>query len=177
MNQLDFIATPSHEMTEKDAFNLIRPALLEVLSDNNVDSKMLSFSRKKDYSSVTFSTYLLCRICIRSGKSHFSVSAEYRTQLPQNADAKVDPKDGKFISIPISPAGKIEEYVAFLSSVLQTLIDRVPKTFDCCSRYLECSDAKRCISPNKTLAMGCGYKKILKSGRIFYGRNCNIKVQ
>lgn len=43
--------------------------------------------------------------------------------------------------------------------------------FSCCSRYIQCSDEKVCIQPNKRLSVGCQYRKNLESGRIFYGKN------
>ncbi|MBU3101698.1 MULTISPECIES: hypothetical protein [Clostridium] len=42
-------------------------------------------------------------------------------------------------------------------------------TFGCCSKYNECSDAKRCLHENKLYAKGCYYRKNLESGQIFYG--------
>lgn len=41
--------------------------------------------------------------------------------------------------------------------------------FGCCSKYNECSDAKRCLHENKLYAKGCYYRKNLESGKIFYG--------
>lgn len=40
--------------------------------------------------------------------------------------------------------------------------------FGCCSRYKECSDAKKCIHPDKERAEHCQYRKNLESGKIFY---------
>lgn len=53
-------------------------------------------------------------------------------------------------------------------------IDSAPESFGCCSRYLECSDNKFCVHPEKGEARGCMYKINLDNGRIFYGANCNI---
>ena len=47
-------------------------------------------------------------------------------------------------------------------------------TFSCCSRFVECSDAKKCLHPNKLFAQACYYKHNLESGRIFYGKNKNV---
>lgn len=47
-------------------------------------------------------------------------------------------------------------------------------SFGCCSRYNECSDARRCIHPNKLFGKACMYRKNLDAGRIFYGKNRNI---
>jgi hypothetical protein len=46
--------------------------------------------------------------------------------------------------------------------------------FSCCSRFTQCSDEKVCIQPDKRLALGCQYRKNLTSGKIFYGKNCNV---
>lgn len=47
------------------------------------------------------------------------------------------------------------------------------KPFGCCSRYVACSDALKCIHPDKKIAKGCQYKKNLDAGKIFYGINAN----
>ncbi len=46
----------------------------------------------------------------------------------------------------------------------------VPKasSFACCSRYQECSDAKKCIHPNKLYAKACQYRENIDEGNIFY---------
>lgn len=47
-------------------------------------------------------------------------------------------------------------------------------SFGCCSKFIECSDAKRCVHENKIYSMGCKYRANLESGKIFYGKNKNI---
>ncbi len=47
--------------------------------------------------------------------------------------------------------------------------------YGCCSRYLECSDAKQCTHPDIMFAVQCAYRKNLMAGRIFYGKNANVK--
>jgi hypothetical protein len=61
-----------------------------------------------------------------------------------------------------------------LGRALQDAINRLPKSWDCCSRYMECSNAKRCVHPDPSLALECGYRKILASGKIYYGENRNV---
>lgn len=46
--------------------------------------------------------------------------------------------------------------------------------FDCCSRYMECSNVRTCIHPDKQFAGGCSYRKKLRTGIIFFGQNRNI---
>ena len=47
-------------------------------------------------------------------------------------------------------------------------------SFACCSRFIQCSDAKKCVHDNKLYAKGCKYRANLEAGRIFYGKNRNI---
>lgn len=42
-------------------------------------------------------------------------------------------------------------------------------TFGCCSKYEQCSDARKCIHDYKLYAKGCQYRKNLENGLIFYG--------
>ena len=47
-------------------------------------------------------------------------------------------------------------------------------SFGCCSQFEECSDAKKCIHPNRMYSTACAYRSNLEAGRIFYGRNRNV---
>lgn len=57
---------------------------------------------------------------------------------------------------------------------LQDGSGRKIETFGCCSRYVECSDAQKCIHPDLSIALSCQYRQNLLNGRIFYGKNKNI---
>lgn len=46
--------------------------------------------------------------------------------------------------------------------------------FDCCSRYLECSEAERCTHPDIMVAGQCTYRQRLRAGQIFYGSKRNV---
>ena len=70
-------------------------------------------------------------------------------------------------------------YSALLKS-LQKELDKL-SSFEvaCCHRYLECSDARKCVIPdsdrsNLKLKYTCYYHKNLREGKIFYGKNRNI---
>lgn len=47
-------------------------------------------------------------------------------------------------------------------------------SFGCCSSFVECSDAKKCIHENKLYAKACMYRQNLEANRIFYGKNKNV---
>ena len=46
--------------------------------------------------------------------------------------------------------------------------------FDCCSRYLQCSEAGHCIHPDLMTAGQCTYRRKLRLGQIFYGSKRNV---
>lgn len=48
------------------------------------------------------------------------------------------------------------------------------RSFGCCSRFVACSDALKCVHENKLYATSCLYRKNLENGNIFYGENRNI---
>lgn len=51
---------------------------------------------------------------------------------------------------------------------------KATSSFGCCSRFIECSNAKKCVHENKIYSMGCKYRMNLDSGKIFYGKNKNV---
>jgi len=48
--------------------------------------------------------------------------------------------------------------------------------FSCCSRYAECSEKRICLYAADPDYAGCGYRKNLEAGRIFYGINAGKAV-
>lgn len=47
--------------------------------------------------------------------------------------------------------------------------------FGCCHQYVECSDAGKCLHPDQIYSLSCQYRKNLENGKIFYGKNRNVK--
>ena len=195
MQQLDFFASPSAEeaapITEEYVYSLLLPALTDVLLSNNAGAHNIKCEQLKSYSSVSYQKYepyipietqkptdiLAFRICCRGNHHYFGISNAYASCAPAEINQRIT-KDGRSdgcVNYEFNPtADGITEFAAFLSSVLEAAINSVQKEFDCCSRYEECSNAKRCVHHHPGMAISCGYRKILKSDRIFYGPNHNI---
>ena len=49
-----------------------------------------------------------------------------------------------------------------------------PSSFGCCHKYIECSDARKCLHDDLNYSEGCIYRQNLEAGRIFYGKNRNV---
>lgn len=47
--------------------------------------------------------------------------------------------------------------------------------FGACSKFVECSDAKKCVHENKLYSKACMYRNNLDQGHIFYGKNRNVE--
>lgn len=167
----------SDALTEKQVFESLEEALTNVIEENNLSVTSLTCKTGKFYSSVWYGKQLAFRICSRDETHYFGVSDSYAAIAPAEFTPYIatDRKAEGFTNYAFPPTiPGVAFYRAFLCSVLNQAIDNIPKDFDCCSRYEVCSDAGRCINPNPDMAAGCGYRKIMKSGRIFYGKNRNI---
>lgn len=84
-------------------------------------------------------------------------------------------EDELYIKLYINDVEEINKIDCELKEIYNYLYLNEPvDSFGCCSRYVECSDALKCVSPYKKLARGCQYRKNLEAGRIFYGKNRNV---
>lgn len=174
MDQLDFLASIP---TEEWIFETLRSSLLDTVIENNANPDNLFIKKGKNYSSVWFSKQLAFRICCRDDCRYFGVSVNFAQNIPAEIATTlttVGKTDG-FYNFEFSPTAEgVSFFSSFLCTILDQAIDSTPKEFDCCSRYEECSNARKCTNPSPDLAVACGYRKIMKSGRIFYGPNRNI---
>lgn len=64
----------------------------------------------------------------------------------------------------------IEIIICLMECIKKGIQNYTPKadSFACCSRYQECSDAKKCIHPNILYAKACQYRKNLEQKNVFY---------
>lgn len=93
---------------------------------------------------------------------------------PNSATVKRLKSDTSFVHVLFENEDKaVLDYIK--DNVLYCLANyEATSNFGCCSRFVECSDAKKCVHENKIYSMGCKYRKNLEAGRIFYGKNRNI---
>lgn len=162
MDQVTFF-----QSAESDAYNAIKPRLLSVLERNWADSSLLAFDQRKSYYSITFDGSVVARL--KSGKKPYIEFPESSVAISEGRK-----RDG-YIRIFLDDLAKASDYAHYFDASLQTIIDTIPKEFSCCSRYMECSNEIKCLNPDKDLAMRCGYRKVLMSGKVFYGVNRNVE--
>lgn len=164
--QLDlFGGNDSHNI-----YSVIEPALIEVLDKNTIDHKYLQFRQNKGYNAVAFRNVILFTYKIGKKTNWLHIPFKYKSLFPEHLLSKCSINNG-MIKFNLERPEEIETLGFLLANILDKAIDDFPKDFGCCSRYVECSNLKKCINPNKELAMNCQYKINLKQGRIFYGVN------
>lgn len=179
--QMEFSGFSSSEQSELDFLNGIRTRLESSIQDNGGDCRFLSIkttkqtkSQSSGYTAVKLGNFTSFRLRLRGKQQYISLPTVFVDLIPNNYPTKFMHTDPKYCRILIDTDHPIESYTDFLIRVAGETVNRYPKEWDCCSRYMECSDAKCCVHPDKSFALGCGYRRILSSGRVFYGKNRNI---
>lgn len=164
---------PPHEK-ELTAYNSILPRLQAAAEEMGANIADIRIKHNKDYSSVWYGNLLAFRLRLRKNTRYIEVPLDSRETVQDLAplSAQKEMSSG-FWRVKIGPDA-VKEHADIFASVLQDAINRLPKEWDCCSRYMECSDAKQCVHPDPAFALGCGYRKILTAGKIYYGANRNI---
>lgn len=164
--QISFFEPTPIEKAKK----LILDSLAELFRENGLAGLTAQFDELKEKGSaknysVTFSGNIIVRIFCGKRVTYL--------EFPNVGVVKTDSaKD--FVKVYIDSVKDIPNYIDKIKLSCQYILDALPKDFSCCSRYMECSDAKTCIYPNKDFALGCFYRKVLHSGKVFFGENRNI---
>lgn len=69
------------------------------------------------------------------------------------------------------------ELIPYLERLMRDRLENYKSTeptYGCCHLYVECSNARKCLSKDKMYATACSYRKNIMAGRFFYGKNKNI---
>lgn len=150
---------------------IITDTLNEQIEENGLAGLQVSFSSLKSAGtakkySVTFFDNVVVRIYSGKKKTYL--------ELPNYGKFRID-SDNDFVKLYIDSLKDIPDHIDDIKLSCQYILDGVQKDFSCCGRYMECSDAKICTNPDKEAAVGCYYRRVLHSGRVFYGANRNIE--
>lgn len=164
---------PPHEK-ELAVYHEILPVLQVAAEEIGADATAIKIKHSSQYSSIWFGSLLAFRLKLRKDARYIEVPIELKDTVrsigPESGQKEVS---GGFWRVKFGPE-PVKEHADIVAVVLRETINRMPKEWDCCSRYTECSNAKRCVHPNPRFALKCGYRKILASGKIYYGENRNI---
>lgn len=150
----------------------ILSTLQEIAQAHNANPEDITSAKLSSYSSICFRKSLIARVKLRGKVHYISIPMRLSQVIPNNVTTQKT-KEPNFLRIPYDSLST-DALVCILKDATSLAIEQVPKEFDCCSRYMECSNAKVCTHPDPSFSMLCGYRHILKEGKIFYGENRNI---
>lgn len=173
-SQITFTGFEPPEYHEREFLDAIEPNLRAAVEDMGGDGQLMKIAVTSSYTAVTVGNLTAFRLRIRGKQRYFLIPLTLIDLIPKDVPTKNSSADGKYRRVLITDEHQLDHYTSFLTKMVGETVNRYPKEWDCCSRYLECSDAKTCTHPDKAFALSCGYRKILGSGRIFYGENRNV---
>jgi hypothetical protein len=183
-----------------EVYSLIEPILHGALEELNISCSVLSLEEKKIHFSVkmkgSINDSLMFRLSSKKDKFIFDVlnrcasfkKAILEKSIPHTVGYTTVKKETTVkgittvenIRIPTSlklSFDSPDDVLQFSDQIrlsVWDIVQTIPTDYSCCSRYEECSSARRCISAFKDETIGCSYLRTLKRGRVFYGVNRNI---
>lgn len=129
---------------------------------------------KQDTAVLMFGTPVL-HICIRA-KSQY-VESGLQTAIDAAHVIAEAYMIGNNVRIPLETFDAFgQRIVDFLRILYEDRRENVvADNFGCCNDFVRCSDVGSCLHADNADYLGCSYRRNLESGRIFYGKNKNIR--
>lgn len=165
-------------MSERNSIaDIINSINVEIVNTHNTPPNFFVLKDNKDKSQsvwikepVTQMTKKLT-FNYKSGKKHtitIKDSVLKKLEIPVCAELRKRKSDIKNTYIAFDELN--EEAVQFIKSVAIYYVDNFEPSdkFGCCSKYKECSNAKKCLHENLFYSKACWYRKNLESGNILY---------
>lgn len=150
-----------------------------LIYDNDDKNQKLFYEKNKD-KSISFKVFknsLLFKYCPKKTKNIIEIRIINDIELKKlslkfdnlrykygELYCKIDIKDSRDIF-------KLDNEILNIYKFL--FLQYAVEDFGCCSRYIQCSDNKKCIHNDVKFRLGCLYKRNLDKNRIFYGKNKN----
>lgn len=174
----DQMTLSEFDTPESKEIRFLDPLLTQLrnaVMEQGVIGSYVTYTPHSGYTTVNFYNLTIFRLKLRGKQYYISVPTIFRDLIPKEYPVKILKSDlNKYIRVLIDSDHPVESYSDFLTKIARESVNRYPKEWDCCHRYEACSNARTCTHPDKTIALACGYRKILASGRIFYGKNRNV---
>ena len=159
---------------EIELFESLLDACDRRLVEMGIPRDLIILKANQNGSAVCFADFHNILIYIRARKSQqqfaFPVTAE--AFLPEWLHSERKKSQPQLIYISVD---NINTLLCCCDAFLELISLAANKyhTFDCCGMYEQCSDVRRCINSHDD-ALGCTYRKRLKEGKVFYGKNRNV---
>lgn len=154
---------------------VIENAISQVLSEEPDYKPYIKANENKDHSiSIKSKNVLVAKIQIQKTQIVINLKTKQFKEL-DSLDTRffVTSETGDTTRIFLQSFNDVLDFIEPLTLLAIEMLSS-EEGFGCCSRFIECSDAKKCIHPNKVHSKGCMYRQNLESGRIFFGKNKNV---
>ena len=137
--------------------------------------ELLNVAELKDGTiSIKAKSAVVARVKLTNKESCIEIRAKNVGKIDPIILKKLE-AEGEWIKIPAESIDDVLGKKKELGSAFMLAISEMGgERFGCCSRYMQCSDEKKCVNPNYMMSLGCAYKKNLEEGRIFYGKNKTV---
>ncbi len=180
-NQISLAGFEPISQSETDFLAGLRPAMEAAVEANGGSPSSLTITSTRPtkfasggYTVVKLNEFTAFRLKLRGKQQYVSVPTFFADLIPADWPQSIVAAEPKYIRLPVNETRPVSVYADFLVRVAGETVNRYPKEWDCCSRYEECSNARQCVHPDKAFALSCGYRKILNSGKIYFGANRNV---
>jgi len=155
-----------------EVINSLKEKLIEYENHSEENSEI---KYNKGYITVWLFKSAVLKIKEMKSKTRIEIAKQYLEYFSLSSEevkyTKSEPNWGKIVL----NKKVLDKVLSNINEVYeQCYLEENAETFGCCSRYMECSNNKKCIHPDLKFAKGCKYKKHLETGKIFYGKNRNI---
>ena len=165
-NYYDYLCESCHKTFENSAFNSVVS-----VKPNKGRSVSVCFCGQKAFD--VDKKVKKCAFAISVKNDFF----ELFTEMPFNYTVDNIKSLPYYTRILVNDNFNLKCFIDYAFSLLEDYVDShyIPdNAFDCCHRYTECSDARRCTCPDRLYAKGCTYKAKLEKGTVFFGKNRNV---
>lgn len=175
----------SLELNERPNEIIIRDALVKEINNPEYSKHLIVVKLKDETISIRAKSFLCAKVKL-SKKVRF---IEVRTKnielfkdfiashdaLVSDADEQPTEDTKEWSRITISNLDDVISLAKPICIVFMLVLSELGgERFGCCARYVQCSDALKCVNPDFIMSLACAYKRNLEAGRIFYGKNKNI---
>lgn len=153
---------------EREIFNITKT----ILSNTNIDVELLELRENKTNVSLYYLSTMVFTIKISKKLKYLSFHIRHRNLFNETFNISQIESDLLHFRVNIDKPSDIFKMSEQLIEIFYLI--SIPITFDICSRYMQCSDEKKCVHPDKLHAKECSYRRKLQDGIVFYGKNRNI---
>lgn len=168
---INFSETPN---SVEEVFQLI----VTCLATFELPTEMLSLKplMQKGVANAVVIEKTMCKIVVKQSSVYILVHEKFRNEAEaSNLAYTQDKAMENYIRIPITSSQSVFSAGQALRAAFKSAFrENADTSFGCCSRFNQCSDARKCINPDPILALGCKYRDNLENGRIFYGSHPTV---